>query len=796
MKPQNKRNKATESLFGKLLEIVSKALGPVSDWMEKNVTPQVVYWMIGLVFILPLVYFTQRIVLGPMTSERAKWDSAFTKYSRPIVIKDLPMRGNIYAADGRPIALAGESYILHLDFTHPLLDLIYCDTLKMPQDSLRILRREEERRLLKWQMDLAAQKLADLCGIDTRADRARWEQEFRKRTNGAKLIDRLITYPEWHKLKQQYPFRHLYKVDKPNEIDTPMLFGRLIPAARTDMKYVRINPFDSLARRTIGTLNKEKLSGSQALYGLELQFDTLLIGRSGISHRQKIGGTRANRTIDSVQHGLDLYTSLDMDKQYLVEQTLREQLTRLKAERGTSMLMEVKTGKLLAVVNLERDEKGRYVDGLNHAFSDLSEPGSTIKVASMLIALNDGLIRPDDIVDVGNGTWPIHGKIMSDYNAARGGFGAITASQTIERSSNVGVAKIIYRHYAHNPQLFIDKLNALGFGIDLRSDIPGAARARILGPTINGKRNTDWSEISLPWISHGYSTNIPPIYMLSFFNAIANDGNFMRPYLVTDIRNKEGQLVKHIEPEVLIPQIASPEAIGMIREMMRRVVSEPKGTGRGMRSDIVSIAGKSGTAQIWEEGKGYDGGHNVSFYAYFPSEAPKYSIGVHIRKPSKEFPPAGGAMAAPVIKAISERLVSIETPRELTLSSNPTPQLSTQISGGRKDALSRLAATSGLPHINNNSIEAHDFIFINQDGQERSASSTVAEGHVPMLIGLSATDAAAWLARLGYRSSFRGYGVVIEQSIPAGKPLKRGGSVRLTLGHHTPKIKSSDTQDN
>lgn len=773
---------------------IGNYLKPYIVKISKAATPQMIYWVLGLlVFFLPLLVSTWRIITGPITTEREQWDSAFRQFSKPIIVHDEPMRGNIYAADGRPVAVAGESYRLYLDFRHPAISEIYCDTFQMPRDSVKISRRKQKLEKLHWQMDLAAQRLAEFYHIDMRADRKRWEEERIRRSSNALLLDRDITYPEWYKLKQVYPFSSLRNPQKTNKIDTTTLFGILITNPRNDLKYVRINPFDSLARRTIGALYKEKQPGTQAKYGVELGLDSLLIGKPGISHRLKIADSRANRIIDSVQHGLDVYTTIDMDKQYLVEQTLNEQLVHLGAESGTCVLMEVKTGKMLAVVNLARGADGIYREDRNLAFSDMSEPGSTIKIASMLVALNDGVVRPDDIVDVGNGRWLLYGTPFSDYNADRGGFGQITASQVVERSSNVGIAKIIYANYSNRQEEFIQKMNNLGFGMDLRSDIPGAARAIIPSPYIetmkNGvvvrKKNKEWSEVSIASVSYGYATKIPPIYTLAFFNAIANDGKFMRPYIITDIKKKDGRLVKHIEPEVLKEQIASPEAIAAIREMMHRVVSERGGTGKGMRSDIVSIAGKSGTAWLHQSSetgyRGKDGRREylVSFCAYFPSEAPKYSIIMVARKPKGA--PAGGAMAAPVIKAIAERLVSMETPRELNFESLQTPSLSTKLPGGRKDAITRLAGQTHLPHSFDNSIKMRDYIFLDANGQERPVK-TVATGQVPYLVGLTATDAAAYLARLGYRAKFRGYGIVVKQSVAPGTALKSGAIVQLTLG--------------
>lgn len=754
------------------------------DYIKKQLTPQMIYWIVGLFMLFGLFGLTCNIIINPMTRERAEWIASFDQFKKAIRITDHPIRGNIYASDGRPIALAGESYKIHLDFRARALDLIHNDSLRMPKDSVHIKRQAHQRALLEHQMNLAARQLARFYNIDTRADRARWQRALARKVNGEPLIDREITYPEWYKLTREYPFKHYTGNPKTHRDDTTSLFKKTIINEQSHKRYEPIHPFDSLALRTIGDLHKtEQRKGvSKAKFGLELQFDSLLSGKQGYSDRVKVGPSRIKRIIDSVRHGYDLYTSLDMDKQYLLEKTMYEQLTRLKARSGTSVLMEVKTGKILAIVNLNRHANGQYWEDGNYAFSELTDPGSTIKVASMLVALNDGVVQPDEEVDTGNGVWKVYGAQMEDHNHARGGYGVITAAQAIERSSNIGVAKLISRNYGNNPGEFIDKMKGLGFGLDLQSDIPGAARAYIPHPIKNGKRNPDWSGLSLPWISHGYETKIPPIYTLSFFNAIANGGQFMRPYFVTDIKDKEGNLIQHIEPRALIDRIASPEAISKIKAMMRRVVSERQGTGHGMNSDIVSISGKTGTAVInHDTPQEY---HVVSFCGFFPSDAPKYSIIVVIRAPGKDFPPSGGRMAGPVVKPIAERLVSMEESRHFD-QTQPSRALSRHPLGGRKDKLAALSAKTSLPYTAKTDVEDKDFIFIDRNGQEQRIAPPRA-GCVPSLIGLSATDAAAWLSRLGYKATFTGYGCVTGQSVPAGTALNRGRTVRLQLGQRRP----------
>ena len=381
---------------------------------------------------------------------------------------------------------------------------------------------------------------------------------------------------------------------------------------------------------------------------------------------------------------------------------------------------------------------------------------------------------------MGNGLWKYGGKIVRDHNAHHGGYGRISAAQTIVKSSNVGVAKIITRAYESHPDDYVQKIRNLGFGADLKLEIDGYEKARVRKRADNPDR---WYNTTLGWMSYGYETQIPPIYTLAFFNAIANGGRYMRPYFVSEIRSRN-EVVKTFEPTVVRERICKPTTLTAIQEMLRRVVTE--GTGKKARSPFVAISGKSGTAQLSSGRGGYRDStghirHQVSFCAYFPSEAPKYSCIAVIRRPSSQFSAGGGVMAAPIIRKIAESLLALEAPIPLdSLHRSSSPRAYTkEIAAGRASTLLSVMAQQGLP-TPRMSKASGSFIAVDTILHARSVPTT--NGRVPAVVGMSAMDAVYLLRKMGYSPRLRGAGNVLGQSISAGTPAAVGTEVVLELG--------------
>ena len=399
----------------------------------------------------------------------------------------------------------------------------------------------------------------------------------------------------------------------------------------------RKKPFGSLAMRTLGDMYSDVALGAKN--GLELQYDSILKGKEGITHRQKVMNQYLNIVDIPPVDGCDIITTIDVGMQDIAEKALVDKLKEINGNVGVAILMEVATGDIKAIVNMTKCNDGVYREIRNNAVSDMMEPGSTFKTASIMVALEDGYITPDQEVDTKNGVYTMYGRQMKDHNWHRGGYGVIDITKVLMVSSNIGVSRVIDENYHNQPEKYVEGLYKLGIATPLNLDIPGAAKK----PNIRKPTKENWYKTALPWMSIGYETQVPPMNTLAFYNAIANNGKMVKPRFVKSIV-KDGELVEDIPVEVLNPAIASPKTIEQIQTILEKVVSQ--GLGKPAGSKQFHVSGKTGTAQVSKGTGGYKTGttqYLVSFCGYFPSEAPKYSCIVAIQKSG--LPASGGMMA-------------------------------------------------------------------------------------------------------------------------------------------------------
>ena len=776
-------------LWARLSPLLARLLAPFCRYEVETLKGRRLVWdfypivMAGftLLFVGIIIY----VIRFSYSSEGARYRAAAERVQREKRVQDLPLRGSILASDERPVAVTTPVYRLGLDFLSEPLKVLYAPlpTGKTHQDSLERAKYYATRQELDYGLDRLAvliDSIYDLKahGLTRQQLKARWRKGLEQRKRGLPVINLDVSYQQYQILMASSPFAP--KIIKNKRVPS-LLSKMIISTERTK----RIYPFGSLAYRTIGQLQPSGENNiSKGKSGLELRYDYLLRGRIGSARRVYYGNSYRRIVDEPALDGADIVTNLDMDIQSIVEHSLREQLQQLEAESGTVVLMEVKTGKIVAISNLEQVKRspGTYSESVNMAMTNKAEPGSTFKVASMMVALDDGIVRPNDTIDVGNGLWPHEGRVVRDHNADKGGYGRISVAQTIIKSSNVGVAKIIIKGYKDKPDEYVEKIRRLGFGFNFQKevDLQGVERASVRKRSDNPDR---WYNTTLAWMSYGYETQIPPIYTLAFFNAIANGGRYMRPYFVSEIRRRDS-LTQHIEPKVLKEQICKPETLQAIQEMLRRVVTE--GTGKKARSAYVAISGKSGTAQL--SGKhGYRDSlgqvrHQVSFCAYFPSEAPRYSCIAVIRAPSPRYSAGGGVMAAPIIRRIAESLVALEKPRPLdSLPRSASPLAYTRhIAAGRTETLLQLLEQMGLPAPQ---LGAKAPAYIRIDSAARISALPLTAHDIPDLRGMSAMDAVYLLRSRGYRVQLVGAGNVVSQSIPAGTAAARGSEIVLQLGY-------------
>ena len=661
--------------------------------------------------------------------------------------KVLPGRGNIYSSDMKLMATSVPRYYTYIDFK---AEGFAIDTfLKSKTQGVDSLVWYLSRKLRN--RTPAGYKAYLLRGLKTKS------RQY-------PVYEGRVSYSDLKEIRK-YPFLRL---------------SRYRSGFYTKEMVQRQKPFGSLASRTIGDIygEIEESGTTKGKNGLELQYDSLLRGVPGLSSYRRVGGAWTNVTEIEPVDGMDIRTTIDINIQDITEKSLVDMLRSIDAESGTAVVMEVSTGEVKAITNMARIREGVYAETKNHAVADETEPGSTFKVASMMVALEDGICQPSDTVDVGNGIYMYKGARMTDHNMNKGGYHRISAEQAIWYSSNIGVAKIILKGYEKNPTKFVEGLYRIGMNADLKLEIPGAGRAKIRRPDDTTRY---WSKTALPWMSFGYETQVPPISTLAFFNAIANKGKMVRPIFTKEILHN-GKPVQTFSTEVIKSSICSDKTLGIIKDMLLGVVEQ--GTGKAVYSNIVRIAGKTGTAQIAVGGSYTASGksHQVSFCGYFPADEPKYSCIVVIRRPRIGYP-SGGTMSGGVVKAIAEKIYASHMSfdiRDMLVDSMAV--LIPPVKGGELNAVESVLDELDVK-VNTDSLETQWVLARVDDEKNRVKlrDLTIREGLVPSVIGMGAKDAIYLLESAGLQVSISGVGRVTSQSILPGQRVSRGQTIALVL---------------
>ncbi|WP_288280784.1 penicillin-binding transpeptidase domain-containing protein [uncultured Prevotella sp.] len=524
----------------------------------------------------------------------------------------------------------------------------------------------------------------------------------------------------------------------------------------------RRRPFGSLAERTIGDIRSFEGGKDTARFGIELSYDSLLRGKYGIERKQKVLNKVVPFTLTPAVDGTDVVTTIDVGMQDLAEQALIEGLKKWDASMGVTILMEVKTGDIKAIVNMRRAENGQYYERFNDAISYRCEPGSVFKVASFLVALDDGVVDTSYVIHTGCGILNMHGAKMKDHNWHRGGYGDINVARALEVSSNIGVSYVIDHYYGSNPRKYVEGLYRVGIGQDLKLPIVGYLPPKIRMPdTKTSNRALYWSKTTLPWMSIGYETQIAPINTVTFYNAIANNGKMMRPRFVKGFM-REGQMIAETQPEVIKEQIAKPSTIKTMQTILRHVVSQ--GLGKKAGSHSFQVSGKTGTAQVAKAG-GYKTGTTeywLSFCGYFPSDNPQYTCIVCIKKMG--LPASGGLMSGGIFHHISEGVMAKSLKLSVTDARDSTSVLVPSVLKGDNNAAGYVLRQLG---VNTSKVSM--------------ASVDVKAGKMPDVTGMGARDAVYQLERLGVKVKLSGKGFVARQSIAPGTTLQTGMSCMLEL---------------
>ena len=683
-----------------------------------------------------------------MFAERQYWQDVADRFVKEnVTVK--PNRGNIISSDGKLMASSLPEYRIYMDF------------MSGEKDEKRR-KKDQARRdsILTANMDSICIGLHKIFPDKSAAQfKAHLKKGRQAKSRNYLIYPKRISYIQYKEVKR-----------------LPVFCLNRYKGGFKELAYnQRKKPFGSLAARTLGDVYADTAKGARN--GIELAFDTILKGRDGLTHRQKVMNKYLNIVDVPPVDGCDLISTIDVGMQDICEKALVDKLKELNAFVGVVVLMEVATGEVKAIVNMTKGKDGNYYEMRNNAISDMLEPGSTFKTASIMVALEDGKITPDYVVDTGNGQMPMHGRVMKDWNWRRGGYGKLTVTEILEVSSNVGTSYIIDHFYGSNPQKYIDGLRRMSIDQPLHLQIAGEGKPNIRGP----KERSYFSKTALPWMSIGYETQVPPLNILTFYNAIANNGVSIRPKFVK-AAVKDGEIVKEYPTEVINPKICSDKTLAQIREILQKVVGE--GLAKPAGSKQFHVSGKTGTAQISQGAAGYKAGvtnYLVSFCGYFPSEAPKYSMIVSIQKPGPTA--SGGLMAGSVFSKIAERVYAKDLRLPLTSAIDTNTVVIPHVKAGEMRQTQRVLEELNI-NIQGKIADSRKEVWGSTHAAQQAVvleSRGIMQNFVPSVIGMGAKDAVYLLESKGLKVNLVGVGKVKSQSIANGTIIRKGQTITLTM---------------
>ncbi|MFA7444311.1 MAG: penicillin-binding protein [Flavobacteriaceae bacterium] len=607
-------------------------------------------------------------------------------------------QGNIYSADGSLLAISIPNYTIRFDAVTPT-DENFTQNINALADSLSVM-------------------LGKPSGF--------YKNELTKaRANGNRyyLIARNLNYTNYMRMKG-FPLFNLgtYK-------------GGMI----TDPKTVRQHPIGRIAERTIG-YRRLNADSTYTNIGIEGAFQQYINGKDGKVVKQKMAKGQWKPINDNnevePQDGYDVISTIDVYIQDIAHHALLKQLEYYEADHGCVVVMEVETGEIKAISNLGRQQNGTYSETINYAVWESQEPGSTFKLPALIALLDDKKVDTAQVYDTQGGEITIHRRKVRD--SKRGGYGKISLARGIEVSSNTVIVQAVYENYKDNPAEFVDKLYAMNLNQPLGIPIQGEGKPVIYHPKHDKEH---WSGLSLPWMAYGYGLQLTPLQTLTFYNAIANGGEMVKPQFVKEIKEWNKTIVK-FDKEVINPKICSDETLKQVQDILKNVVE--KGTGRKLYSPNFSMAGKTGTAQV-----GYavrdSMYYSSSFAGYFPADNPKYSCIVVVHKPSRSKGYYGADVSGPVFKAVAQKIFTDSpTNNEVKNLNKPNP--------GQE-----------------------------QNYQKYNTLINKNPSTVPNVKGMPGMDAIALLENLGLKVKITGNGKVKSQSIPMGEKIEKNKVIVLEL---------------
>ncbi|MCX2680444.1 penicillin-binding protein [Galbibacter sp. EGI 63066] len=667
---------------------------PITD---KNILSRL-YFVAGCMFFFALAVVVKLITIQVADGEKYR-DLAEQRTIKNFTIE--PKRGNLYSDNGSLLATSVTKYDIRFDAVTPQ-HKVFEEHIKPLSDSLsKVLGRPSSY-------------YQNLLRIS------------RTNKNRYLLIARDLGYTDYIRVKN-FPLFNLgpYK-------------GGIIVEQETKREY----PLGGMAHRSVGYERVDD-QGYYTRVGLEGAFGDYLRGKEGHRLKQKIAKGQWKPITDynevEPKDGYDVVSTINVNIQDIAHHALLSQLEKYKADHGSVVVMEVATGEIKAISNLGRTKSGKYYERLNYAIGESHEPGSTFKLMSMIAALEDNAVDTSDVIDTEKGVISFYGKKVRD--SKHGGYGKISVSEVLEKSSNVGMVKIIDGYYRNQPEKFVNRLYNMGLDEELGLPIKGEGTPIIPHPNDKSR----WSGIALQWMAYGYGVSFTPLQTLAFYNAVANDGEMVKPRLIKEVREWD-KVIYEFDKEVLNPSICSKETIRKVKAMLENVVESEHGTGHGLYSPNFSMAGKTGTCQ-----KDYRDKSKLnyisSFAGYFPADNPKYSCIVVIHEPDKSVGYYGADVSGPVFKSIAQKIYT----------NSPLIDTIEELDKERDE--------------------------VEKDYEAYYAKLRKQYKEMPNVEGMSGMDAVSLLENMGLRVKVEGEGAgkVKSQSVKSGESIKSNQTIVLQL---------------
>ena len=692
-----------------------------------------IYWRayliyFGFVVIMLVVLFK---TLSIQFEKRTDVTSTLQGKIPTKIIKRIPRRGEILDANYTPLVTSVSFYNIHLDPT-------VC-----------------EEKLFTDSITDCARGLSRIYPSMSSREWELWIRQGRERKNRYLLICSKASNEERRQLKALPIF------------NKGRMKGGLIDNDETS---IRKRPHNELLKRTLGYYQNQ--NGKELRVGIEGAYNEYLAGEEGEEIEQKIstGWKKTGQIVKDAVEGADVVTSIDKEIQEVAHSELYQQLKANNAKSGCAIVMDVKTGFVKAIVNLTQASDGEYYELYNLAIGSREVPGSTYKLASLMAALEEGKINIDDTVTAAS-KYNFFGKSLSEAHG--NDYGRITIKRAFELSSNV-ISKVIYRAFKDEPQTFVDRLKQFGLGQPLGIELEGEA-----DPTLYEPGSKSWWAGSLAWMAVGYEVRQTPLQTLAFYNAVANNGKFVRPQFVTEIR-RGSELVKKFDPFVIKSEICSKSTLKTLQECLEGVMKD--GTGKRLTSSFFKIAGKTGTAEILNDDMRYgakgEKRYLASFVGYFPVSKPIYSCIISISASGENI--YGATVSGTVFSAIANKVYATSLKYHRAINESKTKVYDAPIAkdGNRHDLVNVMRRLK-IPF---KSFDYDEWINTHSNGKRIELKKrTVLKGVVPNVVGLSAKDAVYLIENIGMYVSIKGYGTVVRHSSPAGTPSFHGGLIELTL---------------